>query len=101
VILPFVKKDLYAASPLAKFRLGKVPLITVFGLVFCAFLGYLLYEWVIDPNGLYGISYRNVTSVVFMGALYLLAAGIYVGVRGYRRRSGIDVNKIYGEIPVE
>jgi amino acid transporter len=101
VVLPFVKKDLYSASPLAKFSIGKVPLISVFGLVFCGFLGYLLYEWVIDPNGLYGISYRNVTSVIFMVLLYLLAAGIYVGVRGHRKRSGIDVSKIYGEIPVE
>jgi APA family basic amino acid/polyamine antiporter len=101
VILPFVKKDLYDASPLGKFKIGKLPLISVFGLVFCAFLCFLLYEWMIDPNGLYGISVRNGTSVAFMLVLYLLAAAIYAGMRAYRRRSGIDVNKIYGEIPVE
>lgn len=101
VLLPFVKKDLYHASPLARFQLGKVPLISVFGLAFSAFLCYLLYQWFIDPLGLYGISYRNVTSLIFVGALYLGAAILYVAMRAWRRRSGIDVNKIYGEIPVE
>ena len=101
VILPFAKKDLYAASPLAKFKVGKLPLISVFGVVFCAFLGFLLYEWVIDPQGLYGISYRNTVSVVFMLALYIISAAIYFVMRLYRKRGGIDVSKIYGEIPVE
>ena len=101
VVLPFVKKDLYAASPLAKFKIGKVPLISVFGVIFCAFLGFLLYEWIIDPAGLYGISYRNTVSVIFMIALYLLSAAIYFVMRLVRKRGGIDVSKIYGEIPVE
>jgi len=101
VLLPFIKKDLYEASPLARFRLGRVPLISVFGLAFCAFLGYLLYQWFIDPLGLYGISYRNTTSLVFVGVLYLGAAALYAGMRIWRRKGGIDVDKIYGEIPVE
>lgn len=100
-ILPFTKKELYRASPLARFRIGKLPLITVFGGLFTAFLCFLLYEWIVDPHGLYGISYRNTTSVIFMLALYLLATGLYVGMRAYRRKSGIDVTKIYSEIPVE
>jgi len=101
VLLPFVKKDLYRASPLARFSIGGVPLITVFGAAFCAFLGYLLYQWFIDPNQLYGISYRNATSVAFVVALYLGATALYFAMRAWRRKSGIDVDKIYGEIPVE
>jgi APA family basic amino acid/polyamine antiporter len=100
-ILPFAKKDLYAASPLVKFKIGGLPLISVFGAVFTAFLGFLLYQWLIDPNALYGISYRNTASMIFMAALYALALGLYFGMRFYRRRKGIDVDKIYGEIPVE
>ncbi len=101
VLLPFTKRSLYEASPLARFKLGKLPLISVFGLVYCAFLAFLLYEWIVDPGNHYGISYRNVPSVLFMVLLYALAAAIYAGMRIYRRRSGIDVDKIYGEIPVE
>jgi hypothetical protein len=37
-----------------------------------------------------------------MGVMYLLALGIYLGARFYRRRSeGIDLGMIYKEIPVE
>lgn len=100
-ILPFAKKELYAASPLVKFRIGKLPLISVFGAIFSLFLGFLLYQWLIDPYELYGISYRNTASIVFMLVLYALALGLYFGMRAYRSRRGIDVDKIYGEIPVE
>lgn len=100
-ILPFTKRDLYRASPIARFEVGGVPLVTVFGALFAAFLLFLIYQWLIDPNELFGISYRNTTSVVFVLLLYLLAAVMYLGMRVWRRRVGIDVEKIYGEIPVE
>jgi len=100
-ILPFAKRDLHDASPLARFKIGKIPLISVFGALFTAFLLFLIYEWLIDPEALYGISFRNTTSMVFMVALYALAGLLYIGMRAYRRKGGIDVDKIYGEIPVE
>ena len=34
-------------------------------------------------------------------AIIVLALVIYVGFKAYRRREGIDINKIYEEIPVE
>ncbi|HJZ45587.1 MAG TPA: APC family permease [Roseiflexaceae bacterium] len=105
ILLPYTKKDLYEASPIAKFKVAGVPLITVAGVIFAAFLLFLIYEWLIDPNGdagLYGISYRNTASVIFMLVLYGLALGIYLGMRAYRkRRDGIDLGMIYKEIPVE
>jgi amino acid transporter len=78
VLLPYTRKALYEASPLVRLKIGRVPLISAVGLLFCAFLGYLLYEWLVDPRDLYGVSYRNVSSLAFMGMLYLLAAGIYL-----------------------
>ena len=36
-----------------------------------------------------------------MLAMYALALIIYVGFRWWRKREGIDINKIYEEIPVE
>jgi len=32
---------------------------------------------------------------------YAVAAAIYFGFSSYRKKQGIDVNKIYKEIPVE
>ena len=63
--------------------------------------GFLLYAWIFDPQKLYGIGLKNPNSIIYMGVMYLLALAIYVGFKLYRRREGIDINKIYEEIPVE
>jgi hypothetical protein len=36
-----------------------------------------------------------------MGCLYAVALGIYVISRIVRRRQGMDLGMVYGEIPVE
>jgi len=70
-------------------------------LVFGLFLVFLLYEWLFDPNALYGIGLKNTASVTFMGVMYLLAVVIYVVARMVRKGQGIDLDKVYKEIPVE
>ena len=79
----------------------KLPLITTAGLVFFAFLDWLLVVWLWDPSYLYGIGWQNSTSMVFMIIMYVLAAAIYFGFSAYRKGQGIDVDKVYKEIPVE
>jgi APA family basic amino acid/polyamine antiporter len=101
VLLPYIKKDLYNASPIAKYKVLGIPLITVAGVIFGGFLVFLLYEWIFDPNKLYGIGLTNISSIIFMMVMYALALGIYLGFRAYRRREGIDIDKVYKEIPVE
>jgi amino acid transporter len=100
-VLPFAKKDLYEASPIAKYKVLGIPLITVAGVIFGGFLCFLLYQWIFDPNELYGIGLKNTSSMIYMAAMYVLALVIYLGFKFYRRREGIDINKIYDEIPVE
>jgi len=108
ILLPYRKPDLYNASPIAKYKILGIPLITVAGAIFGAFLGYLLFQWLLDPNALYGIGYsinedgyKNGTSLVFMGILYGTATAIYFGFKAYRKRTGIDLDKVHAEIPVE
>jgi amino acid transporter len=107
-ILPYTKPDLYNASPIAGFKLFGIPLITIAGTIFGAFLAYLLFQWLFDPNALYGIGYsinengyKNGTSLAFMGILYATAAAIYFGFKAYRKKSGLDLDKVHSEIPVE
>jgi APA family basic amino acid/polyamine antiporter len=102
ILLPYIRKDLYNASPIAKYKILGIPLITVAGVIFASFLLFLLYQWLVDPNELYGISYRNTASVIFMLSLYGLAVLIYFAARYYRKhREGVDLGMIYKEIPVE
>ncbi len=79
----------------------RIPLVVAAGLIFFAFLDWLLVVWFWDPGYLYGIGWQNSTSMLFMIIMYTLAAGIYFGFSAYRRKQGIDVDKIYKEIPVE
>jgi amino acid transporter len=80
---------------------GDMPLITFAALVFLPFLDWLLVDWIWDPGFLYGIGWQNSSSMVFMFAMYALAAIIFFGFNYYRRQQGIDVDKVYKEIPVE
>jgi amino acid transporter len=109
IILPYKKKELFEASPIAQMKVLGIPLITVAGVIFASFLGFLLVEWFFDPwlntggegAGLYGISFKNTNSVIFLLVTYGLAAAIYYGFKSYRKRGGIDMDKVQTEIPVE
>lgn len=101
IILPYTKPELYKASPIAGYNVFGIPLITVAGVIFGGFLVYLLYQWIIDPNGLYGIGISNTSSVYYMLGNYVLAAIIYFGFKSYRKSKGIDLSKVQAEIPVE
>ena len=101
ILLPYVKPDLYNASPIAKYKVLGLPLITVAGVIFGGFLSFLLYQWLFDPNALYGIGLSNTSSVIYMLAMYGLAAAIYFGFKSYRKKGGIDMDKVQSEIPVE
>jgi basic amino acid/polyamine antiporter, APA family len=103
-ILPWRKPDIYNASPIAKYRIAGIPLVTVTAVGFLALLGFCLYKWIdaevyglndsgslLDPSG----------SLIYMGILYVVAFAIYLGSRLVRRRQGIDMTMVHKEIPAE
>jgi amino acid transporter len=96
-VLPFRKPDIYNASPIAKYRLGPIPLITVAAVLFLAYLGFCIYKWLQD--GVYGSN--NHGSLIYMGCLYGVAIAIYLGSWIVRRRQGMDLGMVYNEIPAE
>jgi hypothetical protein len=108
MILPFTKKELYNASPIANLNVVGIPLISIAGFISTAFLGYMLFQWLLDPDAMFGIGYsineaglKNTTSLIFMGALYGVALLIYVGMKAYRKSKGINLDMLQKEIPAE
>src|SRR6266702_4796563 len=97
VILPLRKPDLWYASAASKIKVLGVPVVPVAGVITIALLVYNLYEWL--SNGTYGVNHKG--SLVYMGAMYVLAIVIYGGARIIRNRQGIDLGLINKEIPVE
>lgn len=98
-ILPWWKKDLYERSPIARYNVVGLPLISLAGGITTIFLGWVLYLWITEP--LYAIGVGNPDSIRFLGLLYGVAALIYVAARFYRRSQGVDLEKIHAEIPAE
>ena len=97
MILPWRKKELYENSPIARHKIAGIPAITITSALAAAFLGWNIYKWLADS--VYGVN--NHTSLIFMGSMYALAIVLYVGAKIVRRRQGIDLNMVYGAIPVE
>jgi APA family basic amino acid/polyamine antiporter len=97
VILPWRKPDLWAASPASRLKLLGVPIVPAAGVITIGLIGYCLYEWL--SNNAYGIN--NNDSLIYMGAMYVLALVIYIAARVIRSRQGIDLSLINKEIPVE
>jgi amino acid transporter len=97
VVLPFVKPDLWKASPASRIKFLGIQIVPAAGVVTIGLLGYNLYEWL--SNDTYAVN--NHDSLIYMGAMYVLALAIYLIARVVRKRQGIDLGLINKEIPVE
>jgi basic amino acid/polyamine antiporter, APA family len=99
-VLPWRKPEIYNASPIARYKIAGVPLITVTAAGFLVLLGFAIYEW--STNAVYGIDWTNFrNSFYYMFALYGLAIAIYLVSRFVRRSQGIDMKMVHSEIPAE
>ena len=102
IILPWRRKDLYNASPIANYKVAGIPAITVVGVITGLFLLFMLYEWSFNAADLYGTTLSSTAnSVYYFLATYAVAVVIYVAARVIRKRQGIDLARIHHEIPVE
>jgi basic amino acid/polyamine antiporter, APA family len=99
-ILPWRRPEIYNASPIARYNVAGVPLITITAVGFLVLLGFAIYEW--STNAVYGLDWTNFrNSFYYMFALYALAIAIYLVSRFVRRSQGIDMSMVHREIPVE
>jgi amino acid transporter len=97
IVLPWRKPEIYRASPISKYEVAGIPLVTLAGVIFGGFLAFCIYKWFTDDA--YGVNHSP--SLRYMLVLYAIAIGIYVFSRVMRRREGIDLTRINAEIPVE
>src|SRR4051812_1154014 len=52
-ILPWWKRDIYQKSPIVRYAIAGLPIISIAGAITAIFLGWVIYEWLSNP--LYGI----------------------------------------------
>jgi amino acid transporter len=113
IILPWRRKDLYEASPIARYKVFGVPTITVVAGITAVFLAFMIWEWSFNAANLYGTDFNlgnftvstasgsTLNAVYYYLATYIIAIAIYVIARVVRGRQGIDLRRIHHEIPVE
>jgi amino acid transporter len=96
-ILPYVRPEDWKASPASKYKLWKIPFITIAGIITMCYFGYIIYWWAVDPT--FGVN--SPWSLAYFTVIYVGAIILYLIMKEIRKRQGIDVSLIYKEIPVE
>jgi APA family basic amino acid/polyamine antiporter len=99
-IMPWRRKDIFENSPIARFKIAGIPVITITGVVSAIFILFMIAEW--SFNAIYGTAFSlNASSPIYFAVTYVVAIAIYVVARVVRKRQGIDLARIHREIPVE
>jgi APA family basic amino acid/polyamine antiporter len=98
IVFPWVRRDLYEASPAAKYKVAGLPLLSVAGAGFLAFVIYA------DVQALRAdeLGVNSKKGLLFLLVLWGTAFFIYWASRLYRRQfRGEDITRAYRELPVE
>jgi amino acid transporter len=97
IVFPWVRRDLYRASPAAKYEWFGVPLISIMASIFLAFVVYCDVQAVrADELGV-----NNSKGEIFLLALWGIALCVYWAGKLYRRSRGESVSAAYRELPIE
>ena len=97
LVMPWRRADIYRASPVSKYKVGRVPVISIIALIAIAFeAGVGIYTL---SNPTYGLV--NVPSYVFVGLSFLIWLPVYYAFRWYRKKQGIDIGLCFAAIPPE
>lgn len=94
-IFPWVKKQIYESSPMAKYKVAGIPLITICGLIAAGFSAVMLYDYLVYPF----LGVNSTTSEEIVTSIFILWVAYYFIRRWYLRRKGIDLELAYKEIP--
>jgi amino acid transporter len=95
VLFPYRMKEVYNRSPIAKYKIGNVPLITILGTWGCGWLICILYIYFTTPA--LGIVAPPSLALIF--GLIVISFVIYYVAKWYRSTKGIDLSLTFKEIP--
>jgi amino acid transporter len=99
IVFPFRLKDVYEASPVSRYKVWKIPAVSVAGALALAFNLFLAYEYVAGPNLF--LTYPLLQSDEFVLGLFVACLVVYLVARAVRRRQGMELGLSYRQIPPE
>jgi amino acid transporter len=101
-VFPRTRREVYRTSPIAKYKVGPIPLITLCGLIATGFSVWMLYWYITQPFlGIADLSkgFDGVKSLLIMIAIFVGWSVYYFVRRAYLRSIGINLDLAYKEIP--
>lgn len=96
MLFPFLRKGMFESS-VARIYVGRVPLITILGGFAGVFMTWVAYRWFVDAN--YGVN--SLIGTTFVIVVYVGCILSYLFFKYYRKRQGIDVTRVFRELPYE
>ncbi len=99
ILLPYRRKELFEAAPtLIQAKVAGIPLVSIAGVINLILFTLILYSGFSLPafSGPVGP-----IAIGFVLGIYVTGAVIYFIAAALRRREGVDLNLLYGEIPPE
>jgi amino acid transporter len=98
IVFPYRMKEVYSASPIAKYKIGGLPAIVICGIGGVVFSLFLLYFYATVP----GLGLQNPTSVGIVFVVYIVLLAYYYITRWYRKKyQGIDIDLAFKQVPPE
>src|SRR2546422_755223 len=101
-VSPRTRREVYQTSPIAKSKVGPIPLITICGLIAAGFSAWMLYWYITEPFlGIANLSagFDGVKSLLIMVAIFVGWTVYYFVRRAYLRSRGINLDLAYKEVP--
>jgi amino acid transporter len=96
IIFPYRKKELFQKSPIASWKVGNIPLVTIVGIASLLVSGYLEFTVLSYPALGGAITWTSIGSVI---AVFVFGLAMYFVYKVYRSKQGIDLALVFGEVP--
>lgn len=99
MVLPFRKgvRHIYEAAPVSKYKVLGIPVLTLIAIPYFVFYAVLVYYGYTRPE----LGYVHTPSIIGVVVALLGGAAYFIATWYYRKGQGIDLGKLYKEIPVE
>jgi APA family basic amino acid/polyamine antiporter len=101
-VFPRTRREVYQTSPISKYKVGPIPLITLCGVVAVLFSAWMLYWYITEPFlGIADLSMGvdGLKSLLIMLTIFVGWSVYYFIRRAYLRSRGINLDLAYKEIP--
>ena len=100
ILFPFRNKAVFDASPIAKYKVGGFPLLSILGIFALIVNLYIAGIFVAGPP-FTGVSVSSTQSIIFVFGIFVACLLIYAIARTIRKKQGIELSLSFSEIPPE